>query len=165
MAISRSKNSALTCSPGYTGGGQLTCANGILTPYLGATSACCFHTVVVSGAESVQLTRMGSFTLTGTANGRTLYQNTEQQYLYYWSDSGTWKIGSSFDAASGGVQSSSGRSSCPHTATSWRSYHDNAWNTSPFMTVTCDSAAAAGTSAYMEEGGHSLTGLAITAQL
>jgi hypothetical protein len=126
----------LTCGQGYTGGGQLVCTNGMLTSLSNAMWTCCCDIVVVSGAESVQASRMGTVALSGTANGKGLYQNSEQQFLYFWPGADHWLIGSHSDASRAGVKSLGG-SICPESETSWQSYHDDDWNTAPSIQLAC----------------------------
>ena len=92
----------------------------------------CFETIVVSGAEAVQSSRMGTFTKVGalTQGDRPVYQRvgTAVTYLYYWPTTSEWRISSNYATSSSGVKSTGGTgAACPDQATGWQAYANGAW--------------------------------------
>ena len=83
-------------------------------PRLGGPSCDCDE-IGVSGGYKHQSKRMGVFTRTGTVvNGRWVYKNSEDQYLYFPSGYG-WRISSDYTTSSSGVKDpSSSNALCPN---------------------------------------------------
>jgi hypothetical protein len=102
---------------------------------------CECETILVAGAEAVQSTRMGTFTRTSlaTPDGRSIYQNFNLQYLYFWAEFSEWRISNNYTSAAAGVTSTSSDSAiCPTAASGWQAWDGSTWATpSGGITVTC----------------------------
>ena len=84
--------------------------------------SCKCDAVRVSGAEDGQPSLMGvfdRFTLQ-TPDGRSVYRNSNGQYLYYWPEHNDWKIGDDYKSSVASVQSTSdSQALCPEDASDW----------------------------------------------
>jgi hypothetical protein len=101
--------------------------------------AVCSDSVTVSGAEAVQLARMGTYLkVAGLVQGgsRPVYQRVGSTvvYLYYWPGLSSWYIGSNYTSGSVGVKSISG-AVCPYQATGWQAYTGGVWVRYPIKVV------------------------------
>jgi hypothetical protein len=98
------------------------------------TGASCDLRVLVSGAESVQSSRMGVYTQVDMLRmgGRPYYQKgstTTVSYLYYSSSDPGWRIGSSLSAAAAGLKNLlSGGAACPNSASGWVVMVNGTWS-------------------------------------
>jgi hypothetical protein len=114
---------------------------GGVRPFCGYAGVC-FESVTVSGAEAlaVQAPRMGVYTKLAsvTQGGRPVYQrvNSTAAYLFFWSNTSRWLIGSSYRSGLAGVASiGSARAACPDQATGWQAYNGSAWVSTYPITV------------------------------
>jgi hypothetical protein len=102
---------------------------------------CACETIIVAGAEAVQWTRMGTFTRTSltTPDGRSVYQSSNSEYLYFWAEFSEWRISNDYTSAAAGGASSSGDSAiCPMDATGSQAWDWSTWITpSGGITVSC----------------------------
>ena len=74
----------------------------------------------------------------GTAHDNyPLYQNDEDQYLYYWGASRGWKIGSNYTSSAAGVTSLNYMEGCPDAFSSWSLFYDGSWNEAQRVSVAC----------------------------
>ena len=109
------------------------------------TEVCC-DTIAVTltgaAALSKQSGRVGTYTVLAgrTQDGRAVYQQQQggSDYLYYWSASSDWKVGSDYTTRSAGLTSRSDRAShCPEDAGTWKYYGASGWK-SDGVDVTCN---------------------------
>jgi hypothetical protein len=80
---------------------------------------CECETVIVAGAEDLQPTRMDTFIRTSltTLDGRSMYQNSDSQYLYYWPQYSDWQISPDYlDDTAWVTSTSSNAAVCPTAA-------------------------------------------------
>ncbi len=109
------------------------------------TGASCDLRVLVSGAESVQSSRMGVYTQVDMLRmgGRPYYQkgSTTISYLYYSSSDPGWRIGSSLSTAALKNLLSRG-AACPNSASGWVVMADGAWSSVDAYAVSVVTAAA-----------------------
>ena len=73
-----------------------------------------------------------------TQGDRPVYQRVGSTvaYLFYWSSTGEWNIGSSYISGSSGVRSTgSAGAACPDEATGWQAYAGGAWVSTYPITV------------------------------
>ena len=110
-----------------------------MRPFCGRAGAC-FERVTVSGAEAVQPALMGTYLkVAGLVRGsRPVYQRVGSTvaYLFYWSNTTEWRIGSSYTSSSAGVKSSGNAgAACPDQATGWQAYNGGAWVSTYPITV------------------------------
>ena len=97
----------------------------------------------VSGAV-VQSVRMGTFTrMSGvTRFGRPVYQNANQQYLYYWEGIKAWLIGADYTKGTAGVISEDGGNELDAPlvpAGNWYEHKDGSFQANSDITVICTS--------------------------
>ncbi len=117
-------------------------------PSCGCADAC-VESFTVSGAEAVHPSRMGAYTkLPNVMQGdRPVYQlaGSTVMYLFYWSNTSQWLIGSSYTSGSSGVRSTdSAGAACPDQATGWQAYAGGAWvGTYPITVVQTSPTTAA----------------------
>ena len=97
----------------------------------------CADAVLVQGAETVQSTRMGTFTRLGVVHDdRWVYQNTAGEYLFFWASISDWLIGASYESSVAGVASTSDDSTaCPNEASGWTVYTGGQWSSAYSVTV------------------------------
>ncbi len=100
----------------------------------------CFENVTVSGAEAVQASRMGTYTKVAsvTQGERPVYQRVGSTvaYLFYWSNTSRWLIGSNYASSSAGVRSTgSAGAACPDQANGWQVFAGGAWVSTSLITV------------------------------
>ncbi len=91
-------------------------------------------------ANAVQVSRFGTYTkLANVMQGdRPVYQlaGSTVKYLFYWSNTSRWLIGSSYTSGSSGVRSTdSAGAACPDQATGWQAYAGGAWVSTYPITV------------------------------
>jgi len=91
----------------------------------------CEEVVQVVGAEAAQAPRMGFYKQTGESHdGRPIYENINDQFLYFWSPYKEWRIGDSFSSPYAGVKSKAGEDAdCPDEATGWVVFESEGWST------------------------------------
>ena len=89
----------------------------------------CAATLYVTGAESVQGTSMGVFTVVnGVVRGdRPVYQNGEDKYLFYWPGTNWWMIGANFGENIGNVYGAVG-AACPEDTDGWQVSANGDWS-------------------------------------
>lgn len=83
-----------------------------------------------TGGSGGQANRMGMFQLqpTLTSNGKSVYKNSNGQYLYYWPAFLDWRIGADYTKTNAGVTSTSNTDTrCPQDSSGWRMYVDGGW--------------------------------------
>lgn len=97
----------------------------------------CADALVVSGSDTHQASRMGVYFKRdilpeNQQAGRPIYQSANKQnYLYYWSAAGAWRIGSNYASASAGVISKSyENTTCPTQASAWSVHAVSKWSSS-----------------------------------
>ena len=99
----------------------------------------CFERVTVSGAETVQAARMGSYTKVAnvTQGERPVYQRVGStvMYLFYWPNASNWRIGGNYTSSSSGVKSTGNGAACPDQATGWQAYTGGVWVSTYPITV------------------------------
>ena len=92
----------------------------------------------------VQSAKMGIFTrMSGvTRFGRPVYQSANQQYLYYWAEHASWKIGEDYTKDGAWVTSEDGGNELDAPAVpvgKWYEWKDGGWQANPAITVICTS--------------------------
>jgi hypothetical protein len=106
-------------------------------------TSCECETVIVAGAEDTQLSLMGTFVQLSitTPDVRSVYQNSNSQFLYSWTESFDWQIGPDYTRAASGLRSfSSDFAVCPTGASDWAAWDGATWvptTSSRKITVTC----------------------------
>jgi ABC-type multidrug transport system ATPase subunit len=111
----------------------------------------CPQRVVVSGAEDVQESSMGTYVKTSTlsvgAEGtKPIYQlsggfGTPEHFLYYWQDYGAWRIGADYSSVMSTITTPSGATlSCPSLvpAGSWLAWTGSRFTPYPNITVIAE---------------------------
>ena len=98
-------------------------------------AGCCGN-MIVQGAEAVQSTRMGTFTVVAGVlrNGKPVYKNRNNEYLHLTSNG--WMIGDDYTTTVGGVDSDT-TAGCPDQATGWKAWTNGAWSSAYSITATC----------------------------
>jgi len=99
----------------------------------------CYNSVMVSGAEAVQASTMGTYTkVAGLTQGdRPVFQRAgTTMYLFFWPSVGVWFIGSDYSSDVVGARSSGNRGAlCPDQATGWQAYAEGRWVSTYPITV------------------------------
>ena len=95
----------------------------------------CSGTVMISGAEAVQRTRMGLYTMVpgGIRGGRPVYLNGNDEYLFF-SIHNRWLAFEDYDETRGGLQSADD-AACPTDVDSWLAVLENSWSNDYTVTV------------------------------
>ena len=103
-------------------------------------------TVKVSGAKG-QSARMGTFTRVSgvTRFGRPVYQHANKEYLFYWEEHKSWKIGEDYTKSHAGVASEDGGNELDAPMVpmgKWYESKGGTWQANSDITVICTSTGA-----------------------
>jgi hypothetical protein len=133
----------------------LRCAGGIRHCRTGCAGVC-FESIVVSGAEAVQASRMGMYRKVPnlTQGDRPVYRlGADLSYLFYWPTTSEWRIGSNYTSNSSGVKSTNiTEAACPDHVNGWQAYSGGAWVSTYTITVAPSTTSSAPTNSTPTPG-------------
>lgn len=94
-----------------------------------AVKQACPEVLLVEGAEEEQLPRMGIFARGEKLHdGRPVYANANEQFMYFWGPFKGWRIGDSILSPMAGLKSLPGEDApCPNKATGWTYFEEGKW--------------------------------------